>query len=141
MMQPTKTAAPGASPNPVGDRRDANDGDRDLDTAAEQHGFPQTSQTFERKLETDSKQQQDDTDLGEHLDLVRVVDQAERSGPCQHAGQDEAGDGGDAETPQQRDDQHSGAENDDQVFEKVDLGHAGGMLPEDRKSFYCGPSM
>ena len=97
---------------------------RDLDAAAQEHGLPQPAQAIDRQLQADAEQQQHHADLGQQLDLVGVVHQAQRRGAGQHAGQDEPRDRRDADAAQQRHDHDGRPQHDDQILEEAGIRHA-----------------
>jgi hypothetical protein len=95
-----------------------------LNAAAEHDCLPEPTETFEGELEADPEEKENDSHLGEDLDLVSVVDQLQGGGPDEHARENETRDCGNPEAAKQNDDDDSGREDDHQVFEKLDLRHA-----------------
>ena len=100
-----------------------------LGGADAEHQPAHAPQPAERQLEPDREQQQDDAELGERLDRVRVgdrhvvepgmspVERAEPGRPDDHADQDEADDRRDPKPREGRDDDPGGAEDHQRVAE------------------------
>ena len=113
---PTKTADPGSSPKNTQTPAAPTTAKRNLKSTAHQDGLPEAAESLHRELHPDAEEEEHDPDLGEHLDLVGVVDEAERGRTGQHAGEDESGDGRNAEPPQHGHYQDRRRQHDDQIL-------------------------
>ena len=107
---------PDLQPEPVRDDCRERDRDSHLNPPTKQDRLPKATQPFERELETNAKQEKDDPDLRQHLHQMHIVDEAQRGGTDHHPGENEACDGGHAQTTKQRDYHDRCPKNDDQVF-------------------------
>ena len=94
-----------------------------LDAAAQQDGIPHAPHVAQREFQTDPEEQENNSDLCHHLDLMRVVHQAQRRGPREHTRKNQPRDRRDARAAQNRCDQDRRTEYDDQVPEKIDFMH------------------
>ncbi len=106
-------------PGEVARQGDREHGQRHLEPAADEKDGAEAAQLLQRELEPDREEQQDDTDLGEPLDLVDVADPAEAARADEGAGDEEPGDGGQAQATQHEDDYQGRAEQHHQVAEYV----------------------
>ena len=78
----------------------------------------------EREFQADPEQKEGDADLGQHLDLVGVVHEAERRGSGKGAREDEPRDRRNAHAAQRRRDHDRRPEYDDQIPEILDFRQA-----------------
>ena len=115
---------------PDGQGRGACDRGRHLNAPAQKDGFPNASQVAEREFETDPEQEEDDANLGQHLDLMGVVHQAQCGGSDKGAREDEPRDRRNAHAAQHRSDHDRRPEYDYQVPEILDFRQA--LLPPQR---------
>ena len=77
--------------------------DADLERAADEHLPPDPADFGERELEADREEQQHDAHLGQHLDVVLRLDDADACRSGDGAGDDERDDRGDADAAQNED--------------------------------------
>ncbi len=110
----------------AGDQRQ---GERRLERAAEQERPPHLAQPGERQLEADDEEEEDDADLGEELDRLGVVDQAERGGADQHPGHEQPDQRRQAQPVADQHHQHRGAEDRDRLLEEVPQFHGRDGIP------------
>jgi hypothetical protein len=75
------------------------------------------------ELEPDAKQQQHNSELGENLDLVEILDKSQRVGADHRSGDDEPRDGRHLQVAQKRDHGDGRRKDDDQVLEENQLSH------------------
>ena len=81
------------------------------------------AEPVEGEFQTDPEEQEHDADLGQDLDLMGIVDEAEAGRPDHHPGQDEPGNRGKAHALQEGDHHHRDPKHDDQVLEIGDFRH------------------
>src|SRR6266480_126869 len=81
------------------------------------------AQPAQGELDADGKEQQDDADFRQALDLMHVRYQAECVGAEQDARDDEPREGGELDTMEHQDDEQGDGEDDRQVFEDVVFAH------------------
>ena len=98
------------------------DGDDDLKDAADDHGLPDSLQLGQREVETDRKQQQHDADLGQRLDVVLGLDDAQARGSRHGSGDDQRDDRRDAKA-RQPDDEDEGDRIGEDQFSQQRIGH------------------
>ena len=75
----------------------------DLQRPADQHLPPDPADLGERELEPDREEQQHDTDLGQHVDIVLRLDDTDTCRACHRAGHDERDDGRDSDAAEHED--------------------------------------
>src|SRR5437773_594716 len=97
----------------------------DLRTAPGDNLPSHLAQPAQGELDADGKEQQDDANFRQALDLVHVRHQAECVGAEQDARDDEPREGGELDTVEHQDDEQGDGEDDRQVFEDVVFAHGG----------------
>ena len=113
----------GRQPEPQGHPCRGRPREGDLQSPAQHDGLPQMAQPVEREFQADPEQQEHDADLGQDLDLMDIVDEAEACRPDQDPGQDKPGNRGKAHALQEADHHYRNPKHDDQVLEKGDVRH------------------
>ncbi len=83
----------------------------------------QRDELHQRKLDADGKQQEHDTDLGQHLDRADVRDEIEPVRTDHRARHEESGDGRQPELMEYKDDGDRNRENDQQIAEDAVVSH------------------
>ncbi len=78
-------------------------GDADLERAPDEDLAPDPADFGEGELEPDGEEEQHDSHLGEHLDVILRLDDTDARWPGDRAGDDERDDRGDADAAQNED--------------------------------------
>ena len=95
-----------------------------LNTPAQQDGFPKASQVAERDFKTDPEQKEDDANLGQYLDLMGVVHEAQCRRSYEGAREDKPGDRRNTHAAQHRCDHDRRPEYDYQIPEILEFRQA-----------------
>ena len=96
------------------------DGGDHLDATAEDDQSPEPTNAVQGEFETDTEQEQHNPELGEHLDLVVILNESQCVRPEHHSGDDEPRNG---RHSQKRNYGDGRREDDDQVLKEDQLGH------------------
>ncbi len=104
--------------------RDDQGGARHLQQPGGKDRPPDLPHRRQRKIEANGEEQQDDAELGEHLDVFRVADHAGPGGSGHHAGEHQRDDRGDAQPREQHDQREANRVGDEEVREESVVGHA-----------------
>ena len=112
------------------DQGDHRRGAHHLQRAEPENVALQNLQALDRQLQTDGEEQEDDPELGEDQDRLRLFDQAEQRGADHHAGRQVAEHRTRAELARQRHDHHGGEQEIENVVQvaEIVLVHVGSRL-------------
>ena len=96
-------------------------GDQHLQAAQQEHGARQLPQPFERQLQPDGEEQEDDAELRQGLRRVDIADQVEEGRADEQAGREVADDGAELQPLGERGPDDGGRQDDKRIDEDAEI--------------------